>query len=152
MKGTKTMAINVADISAFENIQSQANQSMGFSSSMSVFNGADPKKDIENEDEDDVKNEDGEDDAVKNAEEKALEKVANAVSDLVDEKVKNADADKTDEAVKNAEGKALEKVANAVSDLVDEKVKNAEAEKEQPVKNGVLSDAAARKDSLKNRH
>ena len=134
----------IADISTFENIQNQANQSMGFSSSLSVFNGSDPKKDIENEDDDDEL-------PVKNAEEKAIEKIANAVSDLVDEKVKNADADKTDEAVKNAEDEVAQKVANAVSELVDEKVKNAEAEKKE-VKNSVLSDASARKDNLKTRH
>ena len=134
----------IADISTFENIQNQANQSMGFSSSsLSVFNGADPKKkDIENDD-DEL--------PVKNADEKAIEKIANAVSDLVDEKVKNADADKTDEAVKNAEDEVAQKVANAVSELVDEKVKNAEAEKKE-VKNSVLSDASARKDNLKTRH
>jgi hypothetical protein len=34
------MSNNFADISAFENIQSQANQSMGVMSSMSVFNDA----------------------------------------------------------------------------------------------------------------
>lgn len=33
---------NIADISVFENLQNQANQSMGLQSSMSVFN-ADPK-------------------------------------------------------------------------------------------------------------
>ncbi|MDR3198223.1 MAG: hypothetical protein LBU34_10190 [Planctomycetaceae bacterium] len=137
------MSKNIADISTFENLQNQANQSMGFSSSMSVFNGADPKKDVENEDDEDVLN----------AEEELSQKVANAVSDLVDEKIKNADADKDDTAVKNTEKDLSQKVANAVADLVDEKVKNAEACKDETaVKNGILSDASARKDNLKSRN
>jgi hypothetical protein len=50
------MSKNIADISTFENIQNQANKSMGFSSSLSVFNGADPKKDVENEDDAEIEN------------------------------------------------------------------------------------------------
>jgi hypothetical protein len=130
MKGTKNMSKNIADISTFENIQSQANQAMGFGSSMSVFNSK-AAEDVENEDDEDEKK-----DKVLNAEEKLTQKVANAVSKLVDEKVKNADAPKDDQTVKNTEDTLAKKVANAVSELVDEKVKNADAEKEA-VKNGV---------------
>jgi hypothetical protein len=132
------MSKNIADISTFENLQAQANRAMG--STMSVFNSGTTKEDVENEDDEELE-----------LEKKLSQKVANAVSDLVDEKVKNVGADKTDEAVKNAEEELSQKVANAVSDLVDEKVKNAEVEKET-IKNSVLSDAAARKDNLKSRH
>jgi ribosomal protein L29 len=143
MKGTIMMSKNIADISTFENLQSQAHKAMGLGSSMSVFNSAKTKTDVEN-DEDENK--------VTNTEEELSQKVANAVSELVEEKVKNADADKDDTAVKNAEEELAQKVANAVSELVDEKVKNAETEKEQPVDNNVFSDASARKDDLKSRH
>jgi hypothetical protein len=51
------MATKIADISTFENLQNQANQSMGFASSLSVFNGADPKKaDVENENDKEIEN------------------------------------------------------------------------------------------------
>jgi hypothetical protein len=50
------MLNNLANISAFENIQDQANQAMGFSSQMSVFNGVDPKQCVENEDDQDIEN------------------------------------------------------------------------------------------------
>jgi SMC interacting uncharacterized protein involved in chromosome segregation len=50
------MPNKIADISTFENLQNQANQSMGFRSSLSVFNGADPKKDIENVDNKEIEN------------------------------------------------------------------------------------------------
>jgi hypothetical protein len=50
------MTVKIADISTFENLQNQANQSMGFGSPMSVFNEGDTKKDVENEDDKEIEN------------------------------------------------------------------------------------------------